>query len=114
MKIILKNGKYKLMELPNFKGFAIYEDYDCVKTLYDTDEERATHIFYQHVRNGFNELDAKKVYIKKSECMYYTNDDGKKYTIYNINGRLRTFSGFVKEIRTPKEIDKKFKAEESR
>jgi hypothetical protein len=51
------------------------------------------------------------VYIKRGECAYYTNDDGKKYTIYNINGRLRTFSGFVKEVKTPKEIEQKFKTE---
>ena len=111
MRLVLKNGKYKLMELPLFKGFAIYEDFDCIKTLYDTDEERATHIFYQYVRNGFKDLDKKKALIKKGEFAYYTNDDGKKYTIYNINGRLRTFSGFVKEVKTPKEIEQKFKTE---
>lgn len=111
MKIVLKNGKFKLMELPDFKGFAIYREFECIKTLYDTDEERATHIFYQHVRNGFKELDAKKVWLKRGECTYHITDDGKKYTIYNIDGRIKTFSGFIKEIRTPKEIELKFKAD---
>lgn len=111
MKVILKNGKFKLVELPDFKGFAIYEDYECIKTLYETDEERATHIFYQYVRNGFKELDQKKVWLKLGEFMYYTIDDGKKYTVYNMGGRLKTFSGFIKEIRTPKEIERKFKVD---
>ena len=111
MKTIIKNGKLCLKELPEFKGYAIYGEFDCIKTLYDTDEEHATHIFYQYVRNSFKEMDQRKVYIKRGECAYYTNDDGKKYTIYNINGRLRTFSGFVKEVKTPKEIERKFKTE---
>lgn len=112
MKTIIKNGCFSLKELPEFKGYAIYQDFDCIKTLYDTDEERATHIFYQYVREGFKELDRRKAFIKKGECAFYTNDDGKKYTIFNINGRLRTFTGFVKEIKTPKEFERTFKAEE--
>ena len=111
MTTILKNGCFSLRELPEFKGYAIYQDYDCIKTLYDTDEERATHIFYQYVKNGFQELDRRKKWVKKGEYAFYTMDDGKKYTIMNINGRLRTFSGFVKEIKTPKELERQFKAE---
>lgn len=111
IKVILKNGKYKLVQLPKFKGYAIYDDFDCVKTLYDEDEERSTHIFYQYVKNQFSELDKKMVYIKRGECRFYTDDKDNKYTIFNIDNRIRVFKGFIREIVTPKSVANQFKTD---